>query len=267
LTKKKIALVGAAGRMGKAIIQAFPYSSQSEIGYAVVRSDSYCIGFDSGLHCGMKENRIPFSSDLERAVSDSDGVIDFSSVSNLNTVLSLCVKFRKPLVTGLTGLEKAQFEELKKASQSIPIVYSPNMSVGVNLLFKMTEMISKVLGDDFDIEILDIHHKHKKDAPSGTANRLKEILLSSLGREESNVVYGRSGIYSERSKKEIGIHTIRAGEVVGEHTVYFFSAEERIEITHKAQDRKTFGIGTVKAIDYIVNKSPGLYSMFDVLGI
>jgi 4-hydroxy-tetrahydrodipicolinate reductase len=267
LTKKKIAVIGAAGRMGRAIIEAFGHSSLSELGYAVVRPDSYSIGFDSGLHCGQKENKVLFSSNLEEAISQSDGVIDFSSLSGLETVLKYCMNSKKPLVVGLTGLEGSHKKAIQEASKSIPIVYSPNMSVGVNLLFKLTEIASQVLKDGFDIEVLDIHHKHKKDSPSGTASKLKEILLNSLKRKESDVVYGRHGIYGERPPQEIGIHTMRAGEVVGDHTVFFFSPEERIEITHRAQDRKTFGVGSVKAVDFVLQQKPGLYDMFDVLGI
>lgn len=267
MSKKKITLIGAAGRMGKAIIQAFPMSKLAELTYALVRPDSYCIGLDSGLHAGGKENKVLFSSNIEEAIQNSDGVIDFSSLQNLENVLALCKKYKKPLVTGLTGLSEFHWKILKETSQEIPIVYSPNMSIGVNLLFKLTEISAKVLGESFDIEIQDIHHRHKKDSPSGTAMKLKNILLETLSRDESCVIYGRHGIYQERPRNEIGIHTIRAGEVVGEHTVFFFSAEERLEITHKAQDRKAFGVGTIKAIDFALEQKPGLYDMFHVLGI
>jgi 4-hydroxy-tetrahydrodipicolinate reductase len=267
LPKQKIALIGAAGRMGRAITQAFPQSNSVSLGYAIVRPDSYSIGFDSGLHSGGKENKILFSSNVEEAIQDSDGIIDFSSLQALDDNLSLCIKHNKPMVIGLTGLEKEHRTKIETASESIPIVLSPNMSIGVNLLFKLTEIAAKVLDSNFDIELLDIHHKHKKDSPSGTATKLKEILLSTLQRKESDVIYGRHGNYNERPAKEIGIHTMRAGEVVGDHTVYFFSPEERIEISHKAQDRKTFGVGSVKAIEFILGKKPGLYDMFDVLGI
>jgi 4-hydroxy-tetrahydrodipicolinate reductase len=171
------------------------------------------------------------------------------------------------MVIGLTGLDKEHRSKIEAAAKTLPIVLSPNMSIGVNLLFKLTEIAAKVLDSNFDIEVLDIHHKHKKDSPSGTASKLKEILLSTLQRKESDVIYGRHGNYSERPPKEIGIHTMRAGEVVGDHTVFFFSPEERIEISHKAQDRKTFGVGSVRAIEFIIGKKPGLYDMFDVLGI
>lgn len=267
MSKKRIALIGAAGRMGKAIIQAFPQSTKSELGFAVVRPDSYSIGFDSGLHCGVKENKILFNSDLASAIQNSDAVIDFSSLDVLPESLRLSVQHKKPMVIGLTGLEPSHKSAIEKASESIPIVYSPNMSVGVNLLFKLTEIAARVLSDGFDIEVLDIHHRHKKDSPSGTATKLKEVLLQTLSRSESDVLYGRHGIYPERPTKEIGVHTMRAGEVVGDHTVYFISAEERIEISHKAQDRKTFGVGTVKAVDFILDAKPGLYDMFSVLGI
>jgi len=141
------------------------------------------------------------------------------------------------------------------------------MSVGVNLLFKLTELAAKVLRDDFDIEILDIHHKHKKDAPSGTAQRIKEVLLQTLGRSESQVIYGRQGMYPERSSQEIAVHTMRGGEVIGDHTVFFLGAEERIEISHKASDRKTFAVGAVRAGEFVSQQKKGLFDMFDVLGI
>lgn len=267
MDKKKIALIGAAGRMGRAITQAFPQSNSVSLAYAVVRPDTYSLGFDSGLHSGGKENKILFSSELEEAIQNSDGVIDFSSLQALDANLDFCTKYKKPMVIGLTGLDKEHKAKIEIASKIIPIVLSPNMSIGVNLLFKLTEIAAKVLDNNFDIEVLDIHHKHKKDSPSGTASKLKDILLSTLQRKESDVIYGRHGIYNERPAKEIGIHTMRAGEVVGDHTVFFFSPEERIEISHKAQDRKTFGVGSVKAIEFVIRKEPGLYDMFDVLGI
>lgn len=142
------------------------------------------------------------------------------------------------------------------------------MSVGVNLLFKLVELASGVLKENYDIEVLDIHHRHKKDSPSGTAQKLKDIMLKTLNRTEKNVIYGRHGDnYSERESEEIAIHSMRAGEVVGDHTVHFFSPEERIEIKHSAQDRKTFAVGAVKAAEFVVNQKPGLFDMFDVLGI
>nr|WP_198012828.1 4-hydroxy-tetrahydrodipicolinate reductase [Leptospira broomii] len=265
--KNRVAVIGASGRMGTAIIQVLSQSKVSELSAAVVSKGSVYLGLDSGLHSGLKPNQIPFTDDLNKAISASDIVIDFSIREVLSDVLESCINAGKPLVVGTTGLTEAHKHLLKEASSHIPIVYSPNMSIGVNLLFKLTEIAAKVLGDLSDIEIQDIHHRHKKDSPSGTAEKLKSILLETLGRNESNVVHGRHGILPERDPKEIGIHTMRAGEVIGDHTVYFFTPEERIEISHKAQDRKTFAVGSVKAAEFLAGRGKGLYDMFAVLGL
>ncbi|MCW7505028.1 4-hydroxy-tetrahydrodipicolinate reductase [Leptospira sp. 1 VSF14] len=253
--------------MGKAIIQVLSLSKKSVLSAAVVREGAIYAGFDSGNHAGIKETGILLSSDLQKANEDSDVLIDFSTHTGFESTLNTALKNHKPLVIGTTGLTDSDKTLIKSASETIPIVFSPNMSVGVNLLFKLTEIAAKVLHEDFDIEVLDIHHRHKKDSPSGTAMYLKEVLLEASNRNEENVIYGRHGMYPERDQKEIAMHTMRAGEVVGEHTVYFFSPEERIEITHRAQDRKTFASGAVKAAEFLHGKSKGLYNMFDVLGI
>lgn len=267
MSKFKIGLIGANGRMGKAIIQVLSHSARSALSAAIVKSGSVYTGFDSGIHSGIKETGILFSPDLLGACNDSDVLIDFSSHTSFSENLSVAVAKKKPIVIGTTGLKESEKALIQNASTEIPIVFSPNMSIGVNLLFKLTEIAAKVLQDSFDVEVLDIHHRHKKDSPSGTAQHLKEVLLQSLARKEDNVIYGRHGMYPERDLKEIAIHTMRAGEVIGEHTVMFFSPEERIEIAHKAQDRKTFAVGAVKAAEFLQGKSKGLYNMFDVLGI
>lgn len=186
--------------MGTAIIQVLSQSKVSELSAAVVSKGSVYLGLDSGLHSGLKPNQIPFTDDLNKAISASDIVIDFSIREVLSDVLESCINAGKPLVVGTTGLIEAHKHLLMEASSHIPIVYSPNMSIGVNLLFKLTEIAAKVLGDLSDIEIQDIHHRHKKDSPSGTAEKLKSILLETLGRNESNVVHGRHGILPERDQ-------------------------------------------------------------------
>lgn len=267
MSKLKIGLIGANGRMGKAIIQVLSQSQKSILSSATVRSESVYIGFDSGIHSGIKETGVIFASDLTSACKKSDVLIDFSSHTSFTENLSFAVTEKKPIVIGTTGLTESEKSQIESASTQIPIVFSPNMSIGVNLLFKLTEIAAKVLQDGFDVEVLDIHHRHKKDSPSGTAQHLKDVLLRSLDRKENNVIYGRHGMYPERDAKEIAIHTMRAGEVIGDHTVFFFSPEERIEISHKAQDRKTFAVGAVKAAEFLADKTKGLYNMFDVLGI
>lgn len=264
----QITLIGAAGRMGKAITQVLANEQNAKLVGAVERVDSVLIGMDSGLNSHVHENHIPYTSNMKEAIQKADVVIDFSSHLSTEEVLKNCIEQNKPVVIGATGHLEQEVQIIQNASKQIPILFSPNMSVGVNLLFKLVEISAKVLQDHFDIEILDIHHKHKKDAPSGTANQIKKILLNALSRNESHVIYGRHGNnYSERDPKQIAIHTMRAGEVVGEHTVYFISPEERIEIKHSAQDRKTFAVGAVKAALFLKGKGAGLYSMFDVLGI
>ncbi|MCK6380089.1 MAG: 4-hydroxy-tetrahydrodipicolinate reductase [Leptospiraceae bacterium] len=253
--------------MGRAITERLSVSHNAFLKYAVDRESAIFLGMDSGLYSGIQSNGVLYTSDIEEGIKNSDAVIDFSASANLKQVISSCVKFKKPVVVGVTGLTETQKLELKNASNSIPILFSPNMSIGVNLLFKLVQLAAGVLKDEFDIEILDIHHRHKKDSPSGTAQKLKEILLSTLNRTEENVIYGREGIYEEREKKEIGIHSMRAGEVVGDHTVSFFSAEEIIEVKHSAKDRKTFAVGAVRAAEFLVGKSTGFFDMYDVLGI
>ncbi|HMW06715.1 MAG TPA: 4-hydroxy-tetrahydrodipicolinate reductase [Leptospiraceae bacterium] len=266
--KLKVTLIGSAGRMGVSITQVLSKSEKSELFAAVEHEKSPLIGKDIGIHAGLGEIKKFYTSSQEDAISEGDVIIDFSTAENSKKVLDLAVKHGKPLVIGVTGLEEDFLQKIREASVSIPILQSPNMSVGVNLLFKLAEMTARVLGDDYDIEILDIHHRHKKDSPSGTAMRLKEVLLSTLGRGEENVIYGRHGKeYGERDKREIAVHSMRAGEVVGDHTAYFFSADEAIEISHKARDRRTFAVGAVKAAEFVSEQKIGSFHMFDVLGL
>lgn len=266
--KLKITLIGSGGRMGVSITQVLAESSRSVLFSAVERADSPLIGKDIGINAGLGEIGLAFTSHTEEAIAGCDVIIDFGSAENSKSVLELAAKYNKPLVIGVTGLDEAFLQKIKEYSIQFPILQSPNMSVGVNLLFKLVEMAGRVLKDEYDIEILDIHHRHKKDSPSGTAMKLKEVLLSALGRSESDVIYGRHGKeYTERDAKEIAIHSMRAGEVIGDHTAYFFSPDERIEISHKARDRRTFAVGAVKAAEFLYEQKMGLFHMFDVLGI
>jgi len=253
--------------MGKSITQVLSHSNSLILGSAIERSDSILIGMDSGLNSGIKDNNILYTSETQKGIEESDVIIDFSSHTGTLAVLEMALKYNKPIVIGSTGQNEEESKKIKSFSAYIPIIHSPNMSVGVNLLFKLIELAAPALGEHFDIELLDIHHRHKKDAPSGTAQALKNVLLKSLSRTESDVSYGRHGNYGERDPKQIAIHTMRAGEVIGEHTVYFISPEERIEISHRAEDRKTFAVGAVKAADFLVVQRKGYYTMFDVLGI
>ena len=261
--KLNVTLIGSGGRMGVSITQVLSKSANSTLFAAVERGNSPLIGKDVGVNAGLGEMGKVYTANVEDAIAGADVIIDFGAADNTKKIL-----VEKPLVIGVTGLDEAFLQRIREASVQIPILQSPNMSVGVNLLFKLAEMTARVLGDEYDIEILDIHHRHKKDSPSGTAMKLKEVLLSTLGRSESDVSYGRHGSeYGERDAKEIAIHSMRAGEVIGDHTAYFFSPDERIEISHKARDRRTFAVGAVKAAEFIYEQKIGSFHMFDVLGI
>ena len=263
---KKIAVIGACGRMGRAIIQVLNETPDAELSHAVDRGGSVFIGLDSGIHSGLPDNGVLFTESIEDAVKEADAVIDFSISHNVAITVAACIQYKKPVVIGVTGLTENEKDAIGQAAAVVPVVYSPNMSVGVNLLFKLTEIAAEVMGRGSNIEILDIHHKHKKDSPSGTAVKLKEILLNTLKRTEKDVIYGREGIYEKRPENEIAVHSMRAGEVIGEHTVKFFTPEERIEIAHRAEDRKTFAVGAVRAAMFAVKQKKGLYDMFNVLG-
>lgn len=265
--KKKVCLIGAAGRMGRSITQVLSVSQNIELSGAIEREDSILLGMDSGIHSGIKENKILYDKNPSKYIEESDVVIDFSIHTGTETILKLAAIHNKPIVVGATGHSHEESKIIQSYSQKIPLIHAPNMSVGVNLLFKLIELAAPALGEHFDIELLDIHHRHKKDAPSGTAMALKNILLKALNRTESDISYGRHGNYGERDSRQIAIHTMRAGEVIGEHTVFFISPEERIEISHRAEDRKTFAVGAVKAAEFLIHQKKGLYTMFDVLGI
>lgn len=257
----KFAMVGAAGRMGKAII-AESVAKNFQLVAAVDRSGSPAIGKDSGFLAGSEENGIIINDTMQLA--DAEVIIDFSSVESTLVLARKCRDEQIPLVVGTTGFSEAQKQELTAVSQSTALLISPNMSVGVNLLFYLTEKTSNAF--PADIEVMEVHHRHKVDAPSGTAVRLKEILLQQTGMTEDQVNYGRSGLVGER-KHEIGVHALRGGDVVGDHTVYFFGDGERIELTHRASSRSTFAAGALRAASFLRNKPAGLYSMKDVLGL
>ena len=204
----------------------------------------------------------------EADLSRAEGIIDFSAPGATMQLLPLAVELGKPLVVGTTGFSQEQRRRLEEAARFIPLLVSPNMSVGVNLLFRLTEMAARVLGEGYDVEVFEAHHRFKKDAPSGTAKRLIEVVKGSSGHlAAADETYDRSGIIGERASGEIGVQVLRGGDIVGEHTVYFVGMGERIELTHRAQSRDNLARGAVLALEYIAGKKPGLYSMFDVLGI
>jgi 4-hydroxy-tetrahydrodipicolinate reductase len=243
-TALRVLLLGAKGRMGQAIAAAAP-RAESEITAALDLGD-----------------------DIAKEIRNCDVVIDFSHPSASGALCRACEGAKKPAIIGTTGHSQQERAAIEKLAQSVPVVLSPNFSVGVNALFWLTRQVAQMLGEDFDLEISEIHHRLKKDAPSGTAKKLAEILCEVRGLDYGkNVRHGREGLLGERPGNEIGVHSIRGGDVVGDHTVTFAGAGERLELSHKAASRETFALGALRAARWVVGKPAGLYSMEDVLGL
>jgi len=264
----RVAVVGAAGRMGKNLIEAVGMTKGLELTAATEHPDSSLIGADAGEVAGVGKLGVTIAADLAAVVNDFDVVIDFTGLAPTLNHLSICREHGKKIVIGTTGFDDAQKAQISDASKDIGVVFAPNMSVGVNLCFKLLDMAARVMGDDCDIEIIEAHHRHKLDAPSGTAVRMGEVVADALGRDLAKVaVYGREGQTGERDRETIGFETIRAGDVVGEHTVWFATEGERVEITHKASSRMTFAKGAARAAAWLESKDAGLFDMQDVLGL
>ncbi len=258
-----IAVNGSGGRMGQQIIGVISETEGTLLSAALERSGSPLLGQPVSLFPDLNH-----SDNAEQAVLKSDILIDFSAPSATMTLLDLCVDAGKGIVIGTTGLNNDERERISLASKSIPVLFAPNMSVGVNLLCKLVEVAAKTLGEDFDVEIIEAHHKHKKDAPSGTAIRLAEVAVEALGRSYADdVCCERKGLIGERPPKEIGVQTIRGGDIVGEHTVMYIGDGERIELVHKATNRVIFAKGAVRAACWLHGRDAGLYDMFDVLDL
>lgn len=264
----KIGVVGAAGRMGKTIVACIEDTEGVELCCGTEVSGNPALGRDIGELAGIGHKNIVLHDDLEKMMATCDAVIDFSTPESSMRTLKAAVAQKKAVVFGTTGLSAAEKDELKKASETIRCVFAPNMSIGVNVLFKVVGDVARILGDAYDVEIVEAHHKFKKDAPSGTAVRLSEIIADSLDRNLEEVgVYGRKGFSDGRGPKEIGVHTVRAGDIVGEHRVMFGGMGETLEIFHRAQSRETFARGSIRAAQWLVDQPPGLYDMQDVLGL
>jgi 4-hydroxy-tetrahydrodipicolinate reductase len=265
---KKIAISGAAGRMGRSLIQAVQDSKSLQLGALSERQGSSLIGIDAGELAGLGRLGINLTDDLAQVVADFDILIDFTNPAAAMTHLALCRAQGKAMVIGTTGFDDQQKNAIQEAAQHIGIVFAPNMSVGVNLCFKLLDLAARVMGDEADIEIIEAHHHHKLDAPSGTALRMGEVVAQALGRDLQKVaVYGREGQTGARKPETIGFATIRAGDVIGEHSVWFAVDGERVEISHKASSRMTFATGAVRAAHWLSSKGPGLFDMQDVLGL
>ena len=266
---RRIAVMGAAGRMGKTLIDAVQQRSPlCGLTAAIVRPGSSLIGADAGELVSLGQLGVPLSSDLQAVVDDFDVLIDFTLPEVMLKNLEICRQSGKAMVIGTTGLSPAQKQLLAEAGKDIPIVFAANFSVGVNLSLKLLDMAARVMGEDADIEIIEAHHRHKIDAPSGTALRMGEVIADALGRDLQKVaVYGREGHTGARERETIGFATVRGGDVVGDHTVLFATEGERLEITHKASSRMTFAKGAVRAALWLQGRDPGLYDMQDVLNL
>ncbi len=264
----RVIVTGAAGRMGSRIISAIQETDGIALAGALERTDHPSLGFDAGDVAGVGPIGIKIEDNIDKLLDTADVVIDFSSPQATLSYLEKIADKGKAAVIGTTGLLYEGEKRIKELSAKIPCVFSPNMSVGVNVVFKVLKDVAKVLGDDYDVEIVEAHHRHKKDAPSGTAMKMAQVLADALGRNLAEVgKFSRHGIIGERTKQEIGIQTIRAGDIVGDHTVLFCGNGERIEITHRAHTRDNFAKGSVKAAMWIVNQKPALYDMLDVIGL
>ncbi|QLF92540.1 4-hydroxy-tetrahydrodipicolinate reductase [Pseudomonas sp. ABC1] len=265
---QRIAVTGAAGRMGRILIEAVRQADGAQLSAAIDRPDSSLIGADAGEIAGLGKVEVALVGDLGAVAADFDVLIDFTHPSVTLKNLEICRQAGKAMVIGTTGFSVEEKQRLAEAAKEIPIVFAANFSVGVNLCLKLLDTAARVLGDEVDIEIIEAHHRHKVDAPSGTALRMGEVVANALGRDLQKVaVYGREGQTGARERETIGFATVRAGDVVGDHTVLFAADGERVEITHKASSRMTFAKGAVRAALWLQGRPAGLYDMQDVLGL
>ncbi len=263
----RILVIGAAGRMGRTLVSCIDDTEGVEVSGGTENPGHPSVGSDLGELAGIGKNGVRLIDKLDVAVEGCDAIIDFTTPESSLQTLKIAAEKKRPVILGTTGFSKAQKEVIAECADRTHCVMAPNMSIGVNLLFKLVRDAAKALGDAYDVEIVEAHHKFKKDAPSGTAVRVSEIVAEALNRNLDEVgVYGRKGIHV-REPKEIGVHTVRAGDIVGEHRVLFGGMGENLEIFHRAQSRDTFARGAVRAAIWVVDQPIGLYDMQDVLGL
>jgi 4-hydroxy-tetrahydrodipicolinate reductase len=263
----KIAIAGASGRMGHMLIDAVRASDDCVLAGALDIAASPNIGQDAGEFAGQVTG-VLIASDLHQGLQNSQVLIDFTRPEGTLAHLQVCRELGVAAVIGTTGFTDAQKVEIAEIAKSIPIMMAPNMSVGVNVTLKLLEMAAKALSTGYDIEIVEAHHRHKVDAPSGTALKMGEVIADALGRDLKDcAVYAREGVTGERDPSSIGFATIRGGDIVGDHTVLFAGIGERIEVSHKSSSRVTYAQGSLRAVRFLAGKPPGLYDMFDVLGL
>ena len=264
----RIAVNGAAGRMGRCLIQAVAQTEGLTLSAAIARVESSLLGSDAGELAGVGKLGVEITSDLEAAIAKSDVIVDFTLPEVTMELIPHCIESQCRIVIGTTGFGDEQKSLIEQAGEQVAIVLAPNMSVGVNLSLKLLDIAARVLGDDADIEIIEAHHRHKVDAPSGTALRMGEVVADALGRDlKTCAIYGREGRTGERDPKTIGFATIRAGDIVGDHTVMFAAEGERVEITHRASSRMTFALGAMRASTWLMSHNQGLFDMQDVLSL
>ncbi|MCK5804129.1 MAG: 4-hydroxy-tetrahydrodipicolinate reductase [Lentisphaeria bacterium] len=265
----RIAIVGAAGRMGRMLVGRVKADPELCLAGATETPGSDAVGLDAGTLAGVGDLGIVIVDCIENAIADADAVIDFSAPGNTMAIAPVICGKGLGLVIGTTGLSDADRVRLADlADNGARIMQAPNMSVGINLLFSLCAKVAPLLGDEYDIEVVEMHHNRKMDAPSGTAERLGQILAESVGLEyNSDTRHGRVGQVGARTKREIGMHALRGGDVVGDHTVIFAADGERVELVHKASSRETFAKGALRAVKFLASAPPGLYDMQDVLGL
>ena len=268
MSNTRISITGAAGRMGRSLIEATHAEPTATLASTIEHGESDFLGVDAGELAGIGKVDVPVAADLASALDGADVLIDFTRPQVTLDNLAQCRKYGTRMVIGTTGFSEEEKQLIADASTEIAIVFAPNMSVGVNLCFKLLDIAARVMGDEVDIEVVEAHHRHKVDAPSGTALRMGEVVADALGRNlKECAVYGREGNTGERERSTIGFETIRAGDIVGEHTVLFADIGERVEITHKASSRLTFAKGAVRAAGWLMNRDSGLFDTQDVLGL
>ena len=264
---RRVAIAGASGRMGHMLIEAVRAAPDCRLAGALDVAGSPAIGTDAAAFLGAASG-VPIVSDLRAGLADAQVLIDFTRPEGTLAHLAACRELGVQMVIGTTGFSDAQKDEIADAARDIAIMMAPNMSVGVNVTLKLLEMAAKALATGYDIEIIEAHHRHKVDAPSGTALKMGEVIAQALGRDLKDcAVYAREGITGERDPSSIGFSAIRGGDIVGDHTVLFAGTGERIEITHKAASRATYAQGSLRAVRFLAGKDKGLYDMFDVLGL
>ncbi len=263
-----VAVTGASGRMGRTLIEALGNTAGLTLTAAVERPGLVEIGRDAGELAGVGTCGVKITDSLEAVCADFDVLIDFTIADATTANVEICRRNGRKMVIGTTGLNQDQLATLDTAAVQIPIVHASNFSVGVNVTFRLAEIAARILGDSVDVEILEAHHRHKVDAPSGTAVTLGQVIARELGRDlNTDAVYGREGFTGERARRTIGFNSVRAGDIVGEHTVMFAGEGERIEITHRAQSRMNFAVGALRAAEFVAGRDHGIYDMRDVLGL